>query len=511
MISRALVSVSDRTGLADFARGLGELGAQLVASDGTAAHLRGEGIEVRSVDELTKVPELLGGRVKTLHPGIHAGILAREADDSELREHGIEPFDLVCVNLYPFEELAAREGTSEQEAVEAIDIGGPALLRGAAKNHARVAPVCRPDQYGPILEELREAGELSVETRRRLAGEAFMTSAHYEAAIARWFSRAGDEVLPERFAASFTKWQNLAYGENPHQPAAYYVEAGARRHLLSQVTQLHGRELSLVNLLDLSAGRMLLREFTRPICVIVKHATPCGVAVAASIEEAYERAVAGDPESAFGMTCVLNRPVRAGLAELLKERFVDVLFAPAYEEEALATLSAKPDLRILLNRERRGFDPDERDLKRVVGGVLVQQRDWATESRREMQVVCGEPSDTQWEDLLLAWRVCKHAVSNAIVIVRAGRTIGIGAGQTSRLEAVRIAVESAGRHGHDLHGAVLASDGFFPFADGPETALDAGVRAVIQPGGSKRDDEVIAAVSEVGAAMVFTGRRHFRH
>jgi phosphoribosylaminoimidazolecarboxamide formyltransferase/IMP cyclohydrolase len=510
---RALISVYDKTGLQEFARGLAELGFELVASGGTAEYLETEvGLDVERVEELTGVAEMLGGRVKTLHPRIHAAILARRdhADDvATLDEQEIQPFDLVCVNLYPFSEVAGRYGVREEEAVEMIDIGGPSMLRGAAKNFAYCAPVCRPARYPSILEELRDSGGLSAATRRELASEAFATTAAYETAIAGWFGEV--EAFPETFVTAFTKVTDLRYGENPHQRGAYYAEQGARVHLLSRVEQLHGKELSLINLLDLSAARLLLREFALPACAIVKHGNPCGVAVAGTIEEAYERALASDPVSAFGMVCAFNRPVSAALGEALGERFIDVLFAPDYDDEALATLRRKEAIRILRDRERRGFPRGERDFKRVLGGLLVQDRDADIDDREGMSVVCGEPDEACWGDLVFAWRVCKHVGSNAIVLAKELATIGIGGGQTSRVDAVRLALENAREHGHDLSGAVLASDAFFPFPDGPQAALDAGVTAIIQPGGAKRDDEVIEGVRAADATMVFTGRRHFRH
>src|SRR5204863_2731078 len=508
-----LISCYDKTGLQEFARGLADLGFDLVASGGTADFLEREvGLDVERVEELTGVAEMLGGRVKTLHPTIHAAILARRdrGDDlAALDEHEIRPFDLVCVNLYPFTEVAGRFGVREEEAVEMIDVGGRSMLRGAAKNFAHVAPVCRPEQYDVVLAELRERGDLPFPTRRALAAEAFATTAAYETAIARWF---GDiEALPDRLTLSFTKAADLRYGEHPHQRAAFYAEDGARVHLLSRVEQLHGKELSLINLLDLSAARLMLREFALPACVIVKHANPCGVAVAGTIEQAYERALASDPVSAFGMVCAVNRPVSAGLGAALAERFVDVLFAPDYDEAGLAALQRKQAIRILRDKERRGLPRGERDFKRVLGGLLVQDRDWDIEDREGMQVACGEPTEELWGDLLFAWRVCKHVGSNAIVIAKGLATIGIGGGQTSRVDAVKLALDKAREHGHDLEGAVLASDAFFPFPDGPQAALDVGVTAIIQPGGSKRDDEVTAAVRDAGATMVLTGRRHFRH
>jgi len=510
---RALISVYDKTGLQEFARGLVEVGFELVASGGTADFLENEvGLDVERVEELTGVAEMLGGRVKTLHPNIHAAILARRdhADDvTTLDDHDIRPFDLVCVNLYPFSEVAGRYGVREEEAVEMIDVGGPSMLRGAAKNFAHVAPVCRPVRYGPVLAELREKGDLTLATRRALAAEAFATTAAYEAAIAHWF---GDvEAFPETLVTAFTKVTALRYGENPHQRGAYYAEQGARVHLLSRVEHLHGKELSLINLLDLSAARLLLREFALPACAIIKHANPCGVAVAGRIEEAYERALASDPVSAFGMVCAVNRPISAELGEALAERFIDVVFAPDYDERALEALQRKEAIRILRDRERRGFPRGERDFKRVLGGLLVQDRDWDIDDRETMEVACGEPDESCWGDLVFAWRVCKHVGSNAIVLAKDLATIGIGGGQTSRVDSVRIALDKAREHGHDVRGAVLASDAFFPFADGPQAALGAGVTGIIQPGGSKRDAEVTDAVRAAGATMVLTGRRHFRH
>ncbi len=468
---------------------------------------------VTLVEDVTEFPELLGGRVKTLHPRIHAGILARrglEEDVATIAEHGIDPIDLVCVNLYPFEQVAGRRDSTEADTIEMIDIGGPSLLRAAAKNHEHVVPLCRPEDYDDVLRELRTRdGELSLETRRRLAGVVFATTAAYEAAIAHWFGE--DEEFPQTFIPVFGKELELAYGENPHQGAAYYAELGARTHLLARVEQLHGRELSFNNLNDLNAARLLAREFTLPACVIVKHANPCGVAVGASIEEAYECALAADPVSAYGGVVVLNRAVTAALGQRLSEQFVEVLFAPGYDAAALEALVQKPATRILNDLERRTSAASERDFKRVLGGLLVQDRDWDVADRAGMEVVCGEPSEAAWGDLLFAWRVCKHVASNAIVLVKDLQTVGIGAGQMSRVDSVRIAVEKAREHGHSLDGAALASDAFFPFPDGPRLALEAGVTALIQPGGSKRDEDVVGAVEKAGGAMVFTDRRHFRH
>jgi phosphoribosylaminoimidazolecarboxamide formyltransferase / IMP cyclohydrolase len=510
-VRRALLSTYDKTGLVAFAAGLHELGVELLASGGTARVLAADGLPVRPLGELTGFEDLLGHRVVTLHPAVHAGILARRdvsADLEELERHAIAPIDLVCVGLYPFERTVARQDVAPEEVIEQIDVGGPAMLRAAAKNHAHVVPVCRPADYEPVLVELRAAGELSPRTRRTLATRAFATTAAYDAAVARWFA---PEPLPDRLVLSFSKRAYLRYGENPHQIGAYYAEDGARSHLLSNTEQLHGKELSFLNLYDLAAGRRLITEFEAPACVIIKHASPCGVALGDTVEEAYERAVAADPLSAFGMVCVLNRTVGEALAERLAERFVDVIFAPGYEGNAIEALVAKPDTRILAGRERRAQATTELDLKRVPGGLLVQEHDRVEDEREAMRVVCGSVAEARWDDLLFAWRVCKHVTSNAIVIVKEVQTIGIGAGQQSRVDSVRIAVEKAERFGHPLAGASLASDGLFPFPDGPQLALDRGVNAVIQPGGARNDEDVIDAVRGAGAAMVFTGRRHFRH
>jgi phosphoribosylaminoimidazolecarboxamide formyltransferase/IMP cyclohydrolase len=510
-VKRALISVFDKTRLDEFARGLVEVGYELVASSDTAEALTSFGLKVTSVEELTKSPEILGGRVKTLHPTIHAAILARrdrEEDVASLNEHQIEPFDLVCVNFYPFAKVVARYGVREEDAVEMIDIGGPTIARAAAKNFAHVAVVSRIEQYGFVLDELRQTGEVSEETRRLLAGEAFATTAAYESAIAAWF--ADREAFPETMTTTFVKVLDLPYGENPHQRGALYAEAYGRRHLLSRVEQLHGRELTFNNLNDLSTARLIIDEFTLPACVIVKHANPCGVAVGSSPEEAFIRALSADPSSAYGGVVILNRPISAELGNLLSEQFIEVLFAPAYAQKAVDALRER-ETRVLTHYERRRGDPSEKDYKRVLGGILAQDRDWGLEDRSGMETVCGEISEEAWGDLLFAWKVVKHVVSNAIVIAKGLQTIGICGGQPSRLDAVKVAIERAREHGHDLTGASLASDALFPFSDGPKMALEAGIAYIIQPGGSKRDRESIEAVTEAGGAMVFTHRRHTRH
>jgi len=510
-IKRALLSVSDKTGLEAFARGLSELGVELISTSGTAVALEEAGLAITRVEQLTGAPEMLGGRVKTLHPGVHAGILARRGHEDDMRsleEHGIQPIDLVVCNLYPFRQVANRRGVTEAEVIANIDVGGPTMVRAAAKNFDSVAVVTDPDRYGFLLDEMQgSGGELSIETRRDLAAEAFGHTAGYDAAISGWFSDA--DPFPERVALDLIKVSDLAYGENPHQRAAFYVEAGARRHLLSRVEQLGGRGLSFNNLSDLQAARTMAAAFQVPACVIVKHANPCGAAIGASLEEAYARALACDPVSAYGGVIAVNRPVSADLAAALAEQFVEVLFAPGYDPDALAALREKPNLRLLEDRERRKASPGERDLRRVLGGLLMQDRDTELDDRDAMTVVTeAAPDERAWGDLLFAWRVCKYVRSNAIVLARELATVGVGAGQMSRVDAVSLAVEKAGDR---CQGAVLASDAFFPFDDGPRTAIEAGVSALIQPGGSKRDDEVIGAANEAGIAMVFTGRRHFLH
>ncbi|MCU0306987.1 MAG: bifunctional phosphoribosylaminoimidazolecarboxamide formyltransferase/IMP cyclohydrolase [Thermoleophilia bacterium] len=512
---RALLSVSDKAGLADFARGLADLGVELVSTGGTAAALRTAGLEVVDVSTVTGHPEILGGRVKTLHPKVHGGILARgdhEQDAADVSAAGITLIDLVVVNLYPFEETAARRGATEAEVIEQIDIGGPAMIRAAAKNHGRVAVVTSPGQYEQVLAEMRASGgAVSAETRRRLAAAAFSRTARYDAAIAAWMAEPGD--LPDELTISFRKEMDLAYGENPHQRGAYYAEAGARTHLLGGVRKLHGKDLSYNNLLDVDSARGLVAEFELPAVAIIKHNNPCGCAMATDLVTAYDRALACDPVSAFGGVFAVNRTVDLALAERLAEMFVEVLWAPAYEPEALEVLTRKKNVRLLeVGDQRRPSNPGEPDLRRVLGGLLVQDQDSAAEERASMQVVTSHaPSEAQWGDLLFAWRVAKHVKSNAIIFVRDLATVGIGAGQMSRVDSVRLAIEKAAAAGLAVPGAALASDAFFPFADGPQAAIDAGVTSIVQPGGSVRDQEVVEAVERQGVAMVFTGRRHFRH
>ncbi len=518
-VRRALLSVSDKGGLVDFAKGLVGLGIEIVSTGGTAAALREAGIEVRTVEDLTGAPEILGGRVKTLHPRLHAGLLAVREDPEHaatLEREGIEEIDLVCTNLYPFERTAARIDASDAAVIENIDIGGPTMIRAAAKNHRYVAVVVKPESYDAILAELEESdGEVSVGTRHWLANEAFAYTARYDAAISRWFGERYED-FPTHLTISMQKFMDLSYGENPHQRAALYVQSGGRTHILSRVSKLHGKDLSFNNVLDLDSARNLLSDLEGPACVIVKHNNPCGAAEAATIGEAYERALACDPLSAYGGVIALNRPVDDALAEQLHKNFVEVLIAPGYEGGALDTLQQKQAIRILEDTEQRG-EEGALEAKRVRGGLLIQEIDAVAHDHGGMTVESGsEPSEADWADIIFAWKVCKHVRSNAIVMVKDRATVGVGAGQMSRVDSVRLAIDKCrAAFGDDapgkLAGSIVASDAFFPFADGPQAAIEAGATVVIQPGGSKRDDEVIAACEAAGVTMIFTGRRHFRH
>jgi phosphoribosylaminoimidazolecarboxamide formyltransferase / IMP cyclohydrolase len=527
-VRRALLSVSEKAGIVDFARGLHELGVELVSTGGTARELAGAGVPVRAIEDFTGFPEIMDGRVKTLHPRLYAGLLARRDDEGHLgaaAEQRIEPVDLVCVNLYPFERTVARGDASDDEVVENIDIGGPTMIRAAAKNHAFAAVVVDPADYKGVLAELRESrGQLSLPTRERLAAVAFARTARYDATIATWFAQRTHEGFPLTWNDAYEKVSDLRYGENPHQRAAFYARVGSPTHLLDGVSQLHGKELSFNNLLDLSSARELVEEFDAPACAIVKHNNPCGCAVGEDGRVAYERAFACDPQSAYGGVIAVNRPVDRACAEALGKQFIEVLLAPGYDGEALEVLQVKKNVR-LLELSDRPAPSHEVESKQVIGGQLVQTRDVVSETREQMRVMSArQPSESEWRAMLFAWRVCRHVRSNAIVIAAAGgadtaagATIGIGAGQMSRVDAVRIAIEKArdvigpARESNQLAGAALASDAYFPFADGPQLAIDAGVSAIIQPGGSVRDEEVVAAVDEAGIAMVATGVRHFRH
>ena len=512
-VRRALLSVSDKTGIVDFARGLARLGVELISTGGTAKELAAAGLEVRAINDLTGFPEIMDGRVKTLHPKLHAGLLAVRSDPEHvaaMAEHGAEPIDLVCVNLYPFERTAARRGVSDAEVIENIDVGGPTMIRASAKNHAFVAVVVKPEAYDAVLEELRAGdGLLSMDTREALAADAFAYTARYDTAIARWFAERSED-FPPLFVRAYEKVTDLSYGENPHQRAAYYQQVGSRMHLLSMVRQHQGRQLSYNNLFDLDAARRVVREFEVPACVIIKHANPCGVAVGRTVIEAYERAFACDPVSAFGGIIAVNRRLDRAAAEAIAGQFVEVLIAPDYDPAALDVMTERPNARVLLDEERREPLTGDPAIRQVLGGLLVQDRDLDSEDRSEMQVVSErQPTEAEWSEMLFAWRICKHVSSNAIVLSKDLATVGIGAGQMSRVDSVRLAVEKSRLD--SLKGAALASDAFFPFADGPELAIQAGVELIIQPGGSRNDPSVVEAADAAGIVMVFTSRRHFRH
>ena len=519
-VSRALISVSDKTGVVDFARGLADAGVEILSTGGTATALREAGLEVTDVSEFTGQAEILDGRVKTLHPRLHAAILARRSLPEHvevLEAEEIVPIDLVCVNLYPFEKTIATEGVTPLEAIENIDIGGPTMIRAAAKNHEDVVVVVKPESYDAVLEEMDETGgEVSPSTRHWLANEAFAQTARYDAAISRWFAESYED-FPEHEVIAYEKLLDLAYGENPHQRGALYGEVGLESNFLTGLAKIHGRALSFNNVLDLDSARKLLADFDEPACVIVKHNNPCGVAIGTDALDAYEKALSCDPISAFGGVIVLNREIEVPLAERLHQNFVEVLAAPSYAEGSLEVLQQKEAIRIFTDESPRYPDSREKDVKRVRGGVLIQDRDGEPEPREIMEAMTDRaPTEEEWADMLFAWKVCRHVRSNAIVLAKDGMTLGIGAGQMSRVDSVRLAIEKC-RESHEeaadglLDGCAVASDAFFPFADGPAAAIEAGATCVIQPGGSKRDAEVIAACDEAGVAMVFTKHRHFRH
>jgi phosphoribosylaminoimidazolecarboxamide formyltransferase/IMP cyclohydrolase len=508
---RALLSVSDKTGLIDLARGLAERGWELVSTGGTARAIRDAGLAVRDVAEVTGFPEMLDGRVKTLHPAVHGGLLARRDLDEHmaaLREHGITPIDLVAVNLYPFRETVARAGVTREEAIEQIDIGGPSMLRSAAKNHESVWVLVDPEDYPQALAAI-DAGEADVELRRRLAEKVYAHTAAYDAAIASWFAQRRGERFPERVTITVERAQSLRYGENPDQAAAFYREG--RGTGLDALVQRGGKELSFNNLLDLEGAMLAVEPFgEEAACAIVKHTTPCGLAVGGTALEAYRKALACDPVSAFGSVIAFTVPVDDAAADAVSGLFVECVVAPSFSEGAVEILGRKKNLRVL--EGRAPWPVGALDYKRVRGGVLVQERPSPALGEEGWKVVTGRaPSDEERRDLLFAWRAVASVKSNAIVLARDGATVGIGAGQMSRVDAAFVAVHKARTVGHETRGTVLGSDAFFPFRDGIDQAAEAGVTAIVQPGGSVRDAEVIAAADEHGIAMVFTGRRQFRH
>ena len=509
-MKRALISVSDKTGLVDFARKIAELGWEIVSTGGTARTLEEAGIKVTEISRVTDFPEILDGRVKTLHPKVHGGILAKNTPEhfQVLKEQGIVPIDLVVVNLYPFQQTIARPGVSLDEAIEKIDIGGPTMVRAAAKNYQRVAIVVNPQKYGEILSELEEKGEISIATRERLALEAFQHTAQYDAAIANYLAgKFTNEQFPEQYIVVGQKKQDLRYGENPHQKAAFYVFPGNTQGTIAGARQLQGKELSYNNIVDIEAAWTLVQEFEQPAACIIKHTNPCGTALGENLVEAYQRALAADPVSAFGGIIGLNRQVDKETAEKIAETFMEAVVAPGFAPDALEVLKKKQNLRLLEIEPVQ--EQSEYWLEKVSGGFLVQDLDKKTVNLEELQVVTEKkPTAAELEELLFAWKVVKHVKSNAIVVTKDRQTIGVGAGQMNRVGAANIAFKQAGEK---VQGAVLASDAFFPFRDTVDAAAKAGIKAIIQPGGSIRDEESIQACNEHGITMVFTGVRHFKH
>ena len=514
-MSRALISVSDKAGVVGLAARLQQLKFELLSTGGTAAVLRQAGLPVTDVTAITGFPEIMDGRIKTLHPAIHGGLLGRrDVDFAVMQEHGIGPIDLLIVNLYPFEETVSRPGCKRDEAIENIDIGGPAMLRAAAKNHEFVTVVVDPADYQRVLEELGTSGSVSQDTRRYLARKAFAHTASYDAAVFSWLRTAdGDSSLPVRFPLGLKLKETLRYGENPHQRAALYTMPGGAADTVVGATLHQGKELSFNNLADADAALECVRTLASPACVIVKHANPCGVGCATSAAAAYEKAYATDPTSAFGGIIAFNGPVDGALATTIVERqFVEVMVATAYTPEALTALARKPNIRVLETGPLRATLPAGLRVEQLEGGMLVQDADVATLPPEALRVVSRrQPTATGRADAELAWKLVRSVKSNAILFVRDGATIGIGAGQMSRVMSVRIAAWKADEAGLKTAGATLASDAFFPFRDGLDVAAGFGITTIIQPGGSVRDAEVIAAADEHGIAMLFTGMRHFRH
>ncbi len=517
-ISRALISVSDKTGVDEFAAGLAALGVEILSTGGTAQFLREKGLRVRDVSEITGFPEMLDGRVKTLHPKIHGGILAVRSNPQHQKQaeaHGLAFIDLVAVSLYPFERVAAKPGAPFEELIENIDIGGPAMIRSAAKNFEDVTVIVDAADYSAVLEEARQAGAcISLETRKRLAYKAFATTAAYDSAIAMTLQnwpRPPRETFPENLFMNFRKRMDLRYGENPHQKAALYVDRSTEGQGVAAARQLQGKELSFNNFVDLEAAWRLVQEFPETATAIIKHTNPCGVATGSTLEESFERALSVDPVSAFGGVIAFNRPLNAATVEAMGRQFVEAVIAPGYETAALERLADKKNLRVMDLSKTRG-DEYGLQLKTLGGGLLVQTPDtlgampdqWKCVTRRQ-------PSEEERRALVFAWRVVKHVKSNAIVFARDGVVVGVGAGQMSRVDAVVLAATHARGRNHQLDGTVVASEAFFPFPDGVEEVAKAGATAVVQPGGSVRDSEVVTAADRLKLAMLFTGVRHFRH
>ena len=518
-VSRALLSVSDKTGIVDFARALADLGVALVSTGGTYKTLKDAGLAVTEVAELTGSPEMMDGRVKTLHPKVHGGILGRRGqDDAVMSEHGIKPIDMVVVNLYPFAATVANPNCDLPTAIENIDIGGPTMVRSAAKNHKDVAIVVNADDYKTVIGEMQDnAGQLNYDSRYQLMVKAFEHTASYDGMIANHFGGRNTANEKRDFSDTYNvqyfKTQEMRYGENPHQKAAFYTEANPTEASVATAKQLQGKELSFNNIADTDAALECVKQFEQPACVIVKHANPCGVSVAVDIATAYELAFATDPESAFGGIIAFNRELDAGTAAAICEKqFVEVIIAPSVAADAVEVVAAKKNVRLLECGAWGSERPQDFDYKRVNGGLLIQDRDNGMVAEQDLKVVSERtPSEVEMADMLFAWKVAKMVKSNAIIYARNNQTIGVGAGQMSRINSARIAGIKAEHAGLEVKGAVMASDAFFPFRDGIDNAGAAGISCIIQPGGSMRDDEVIAAANEHGMAMVFTGMRHFRH
>ncbi len=511
-IRRALISVSDKSGVVEFAKELCQMGVEIVSTGGTMKTLRAAGLPVTYVSDITGFPEIMDGRVKTLNPYVHGGILAirdNEAHVAAMKEHGITGIDLVAVNLYPFRQTIAKEGVTLEEAVENIDIGGPAMIRAAAKNFAYVTVVVNPERYQTVVEELRQNGEVSDTTRMRLSQEAYSHTGEYDACIARYLAQRldGEDVFPGTLHGVWEKAQDLRYGENPHQAAAFYKERGAQSGLAA-AQQLHGKELSFNNLVDLEAAYAVAADFPQPAAAIIKHTNPCGTGMGETLADAYRKAHSADPVSAFGGIVGLNREVDAETASELSAIFLEAVIAPSYTKEALDILSQKKNIRLLAAPlPKQGHK--EWDIKKVSGGLLLQEKDTQDLVESELKVVSKrQPTEDEWKQLRFAWTVVKHVKSNAIVVAADDKTLGVGAGQMNRVGSAAIALEQAGEA---AKGAVLSSDAFFPFRDTIDTAAKAGITAIIQPGGSVRDEESIQAADEHGIAMVFTGMRHFKH
>lgn len=518
MRKQALISVSDKTGVASFARELVNLGYHILSTGGTAKLLSAEGIACQEVADYTGFPEMLDGRVKTLDPHIHAGILARRPVPEHmaaLAEHGIEPIDIVCVNLYPFEQTIAKPDCTFELAVENIDIGGPTMIRAAAKNHESVTVLVDPSDYTRVIEEIKATGAVSDATRLELAKKVFAHTARYDAAISNYLTsldeqRQRTKKFPDVFTRQWVKVQDMRYGENPHQAAAFYREHVVAPGLLAGYTQLQGKELSYNNISDSDAAWEAVRSFVAPACVIMKHANPCGAAIGASVFEAYKKAFSCDSKSAFGGIIAFNRPVDAATAEEISKQFAEVIIAPTYEADAVTVFGRKKNLRLLT--VANGASHNDYDFKRVGGGLLVQTPDTQLCAESDLKVVTKKkPTSAQIADMMFAWNIARFVKSNTIVYARDGMTLGVGAGQMSRVDSAKIAAMKAEEFGHSLVGCAVASDAFFPFRDGLDVVIDHGATCVIQPGGSIRDAEVIAAADERGIVMVFTGERHFRH